>query len=264
MSAQEFIESGMLELYVYGKLDESGIHQVLEMASKHSEINEEIKTIEKTLILFTSNLTPSFSSQNYERISHKLLSNEGRNTFTNVEKCKNWKLHLSYIFILLFGSGMLFFGHQYLQYKKTNTNLESRIEALENENIIIKKNNTENEVILAILQDPNTKTITLEGMDISPESYATAYWNQKTFSVYIDASGLPEPPKGKTYQVWALKLNPITPSSIGTLDSFTTKFKRFFEVNNVEEAEAFAITLETIGGNTEPDLKAMYTLGKVN
>jgi hypothetical protein len=43
------------------------------------------------------------------------------------------------------------------------------------------------------------------------------YWNKV---VYVDAAGLPEPPKGMVYQVWALKLNPLTPTSIGLLDKF--------------------------------------------
>jgi hypothetical protein len=46
------------------------------------------------------------------------------------------------------------------------------------------------------------------------------YWNKETEVVYIDAAGLPEPPKGMVYQVWALKLNPLTPTSIGLLDNF--------------------------------------------
>jgi hypothetical protein len=33
---------------------------------------------------------------------------------------------------------------------------------------------------------------------------------QETKVVYVDASGLPEPPEGMVYQVWALKLDPLT------------------------------------------------------
>jgi hypothetical protein len=46
------------------------------------------------------------------------------------------------------------------------------------------------------------------------------YTGIKREVVYIDAAGLPEPPKGMVYQVWALKLNPLTPTSIGLLDNF--------------------------------------------
>lgn len=38
------------------------------------------------------------------------------------------------------------------------------------------------------------------------------------YAGYIDASGLPTPPEGMVYQVWALKLEPVlTPTSIDCL-----------------------------------------------
>jgi hypothetical protein len=55
--------------------------------------------------------------------------------------------------------------------------------------------------------------------------------------VYVDASGLPEPPEGMVYQVWALKLDPLTPTSIGLLENFDKMIKKI--VNNANEAQAF-------------------------
>jgi anti-sigma-K factor RskA len=63
------------------------------------------------------------------------------------------------------------------------------------------------------------------------------------------------------YQVWALKLNPLTPTSIGLLDKFDDNV--FFAVNNTGDAEAFAITLEPAGGSLNPTMEQLYTLGKV-
>jgi hypothetical protein len=64
------------------------------------------------------------------------------------------------------------------------------------------------------------------------QSSAKVYWNKETEVVYIDAAGLPEPPKGMVYQVWALKLNPLTPTSIGLLDNFDKNNSRIFAVSN--------------------------------
>jgi anti-sigma-K factor RskA len=70
---------------------------------------------------------------------------------------------------------------------------------------------------------------------------------QRNQVVYVDAAGLPEPPKGMVYQVW--ELNPLTPTSIGLLDKFDDNNQRIFAVNNTGDAEAFAITLEPAGGS---------------
>jgi hypothetical protein len=71
-------------------------------------------------------------------------------------------------------------------------------------------------------------------------------------------------PKGMVYQVWALKLNPLTPTSIGLLDKFDDNNQRIFAVNNTGDAEAFAITLEPAGGSLNPTMEQLYTLERCN
>jgi hypothetical protein len=63
------------------------------------------------------------------------------------------------------------------------------------------------------------------------------------------------------YQVWALKLNPLTPTSIGLLDKFDES--TYFAVNNTGDAEAFAITLEP-AGSLNPTMEQLYTLERCN
>ena len=56
----------------------------------------------------------------------------------------------------------------------------------------------------------------LAGQKVSPNSYAKVYWDKTSNSIYLDAQGLPAPPKGKVYQVWSLKMSPLMPTSIVT------------------------------------------------
>ena len=121
----------------------------------------------------------------------------------------------------------------------------------------------EAEKILAIVRDNNNIQVALGGQEVAPNAYAKAYYNKETNEVYIDASGLPTPPEGKVYQVWGLKLNPLTPQSIGLLDNFTANNSKVFKVEKADGAEAFGITLEPAGGSVSPTLEQLYTLGKV-
>ena len=113
------------------------------------------------------------------------------------------------------------------------------------------------------MRDTKNTVVALGGQAVAPESSAKVYWNTETKAVYVDASGLPEPPKGMVYQVWALKLNPLTPTSIGLLDNFKENAQKIFAVDNAAEAEAFGITLEPAGGSLTPTMEQLYTLGKV-
>jgi hypothetical protein len=75
------------------------------------------------------------------------------------------------------------------------------------------------------VRDVNNTVVTLGGQ-ASARIFSKVYWNKDTQVVYVDAAGMPEPPKGMVYQVWALKLNPLTPTSIGLLDKFDDNNQR--------------------------------------
>jgi len=98
---------------------------------------------------------------------------------------------------------------------------------------------------------------------VSPESYANVYWDKEGNTVYLDVQGLPEPPAGKVYQVWSLTLNPLAPTSLGTIDNFTSNTNKIFTIENANQSEAFGITLEPAGGSPTPTMEQLYTLGAV-
>jgi anti-sigma-K factor RskA len=105
--------------------------------------------------------------------------------------------------------------------------------------------------------------VPLAGQAVYPEAYAKAYWNKQDQTVDFDLQGLPEPPEGKVYQIWSLTLNPLTPTSLGTIDDFKTDDNKIFNLENTNESQAFGITLEPAGGSTSPNLEQLYTLGAV-
>jgi hypothetical protein len=69
--------------------------------------------------------------------------------------------------------------------------------------------NKQNETSLAVVRCQQYRGSWWTGG--SARIFSKVYWNKETQVVYVDAVGLPEPPKGMVYQVWALKLNQLTP-----------------------------------------------------
>ncbi|MFA9189107.1 anti-sigma factor domain-containing protein [Flavobacterium magnesitis] len=261
METKEYIESGILELYVYGSLTESESEEVAAMAKKHPEINAEIIAIEKSVVALSSSFSPFQSAENYAKIKEKL--NLKAPEVIPMAPKKNWSQYIGWAAAILLLVGI---GFQYNQLEQTNNQVvnatieKSKIEKERNELVLEK---TAIETTLAVIKDENNIVVALGGQTVAPESSAKVYWNKETQKVYVDASGLPEPPKGMVYQVWALKLNPLTPTSIGLLDNFDKNDQRFFAVNNTGDAQAFGITLEPAGGSLTPTMEQLYTLGKV-
>ena len=68
METQEYIESGVLELYVYGLLNETENEEVALMAKNNPQINAEIIAIEKAIVALSSSFSPFHSVANFEKI----------------------------------------------------------------------------------------------------------------------------------------------------------------------------------------------------
>ena len=261
METKEYIESGILELYVYGLLSEPENEEVASKAKNNLEINLEIIAIEKAIVALSSSFSPFHSVANFEKIKTKLELKHSK--IIELEPTRNWSQYVGWAAAILLLVGI---GYQYNQLEQTNTqivNVEATKAKIEKDLNALQLKSKASETSLAVIKDINNTVVPLGGQAVAPQSSAKVYWNKETKVVYVDAAGLPEPPEGMVYQVWALKLNPLTPTSIGLLENFKVNDQKMFAVNNAMDAEAFGITLEPKGGSLTPTMEQLYTLGKV-
>jgi anti-sigma-K factor RskA len=266
METKEYIESGILELYVFGALTDAETAEVAKMAQQYSEIQAEILSIEKAIMTLNFSMSPKLSADNYSRIKTKIFDNNEGIIQMNTDSessSSNWKSYMGWAAALVFAAGI---GYQYMNTQK----IENQVVSIEKEKSKLKTDlnslelkNINAEQVLAVVRDQNNTVVPLAGQAIAPEAKAKIYWNKETQVVYVDASGLPEPPEGMEYQIWSLKMNPLTPTSIGMLADFKNNESKLFAVNSTQGAEAFGITLEPKGGSLTPTMDQLYTLGKV-
>jgi anti-sigma-K factor RskA len=262
METREYIDSGILELYVYGLLDDNQNLEVYEMAKKHQEIDTEIISIEKSILNLSSSFAPFLSVENFERIKSKLEIKHGK--VIQLQPKQNRFNYIGWAAAAVFLIGIGFLYNQQISIKEEVVSLIKEKVTLKEAIVSIENKNQQNKKALNIVRDSKNTVINLTGQTVSPSSFAKVYWNKTTKTVYIDGSGLPEPPKGMAYQVWSLKLKPsLTPTSIGLLVDFSNDSNRIFEVSNTSNAEAFGITLEPAGGSKTPTMSQLYTLGAV-
>src|SRR5262245_12556088 len=115
--------------------------------------------------------------------------------------------------------------------------------------------------IAMISLNPNVKMASMKGMDASPASFATVFWDTTSKDVYLVVNNLPKPASDKQYQLWAL-LNG-QPIDMGMVDNdvFIGQKRLLIRMKNVSDAQAFAITLEKKGGSEKPTMESMYVMG---
>lgn len=261
MDTRAYIESGILELYVYGLLSDHENEEVSLMAKSNPEINEEIIAIEKAIVHLSTSFSPFLSADNFEKIKSRLEIKHGK--VVEMKPKSNWTQYVGWAASVVLLAGI---GYQYYEMEQTNTEIgtiQNEKSKLNETVVTLEQKNKQSESTLAVIRDSKNTVVNLAGQTVAPEAFAKIYWNKETQAVYVDAAGLPEPPAGMVYQVWALKLNPLTPTSIGLLDNFKGDTQKIFEVSATADAEAFGITLEPDGGSLSPTMEQLYTLGKV-
>lgn len=262
MEAQEYIESGILELYVYGLLTEKENLEIAELAKNNAEVDKEIIAIEKAIVALSSSFAPFHSVENFEKIKARLELKHGK--VVDLKPSSNWIQYVGWAAAVLL---LLGFGYQTLELTKSKQAIAAvgtEKNKIQRDFAYLDQQNKQTEKNLSIVRDIKNTGVTLGGQAVSPTSFAKVYWNKETKTTYIDAAGLPTPPKGMVYQVWSLKLSPVlTPTSIGLLDNFEGNSQKIFAVSQTDSAEAFGITLEPAGGSPTPTMEQLYTLGKV-
>ncbi|WP_452220518.1 anti-sigma factor [Lacinutrix salivirga] len=263
MNTKEYIESGILELYVAGALSEKENQEIYELLLQYPELLNEVLKIEAAILKLTAAASPKDSKYIYSLVKEKLGLTTNTKVVTLNEKKSNWFNYSGWAAALVLGGGLLWMLNQNNELKSNLNNSIVDKEFLEAE--IDKKNTdlTETKQLLNILRDTDLTPVPLAGQPVYPEAYAKAYWDKDDKKVYLDLQGLPEPPEGKVYQVWSLTLNPLTPTSLGTVDDFVANENKIFTLNNPNESQAFGITLEPAGGSVSPTLEQLYTLGVV-
>ncbi|AWA30526.1 anti-sigma factor [Flavobacterium magnum] len=260
MDITTYIESGILELYVFGNLTEDEMKEVSEMAQKHQEIKNEILSIEKAVISLSFSMSPYLSAANFNQIRRQLIEKHGG--VIEMRKRPNAMSYIGWAAAILLLAGTCYFynlnesaNNQIVTVEAEKTKMKGDMDALQ-----AKSRNTEN--MLAVVRDENNVIVPLGGQAVAPDAKARIYWNKSTQAVYVDASGLPEPPEGKVYQVWSLQLSPqLVPTSIGLLADFKANDAKMFAVESTASPQGFGITLEPAGGSATPTMEQLYTLG---
>src|SRR5690606_20305638 len=179
-------------------------------------------------------------------------------------KSLNWPAITGWAAAILFMGGIMW------MLKQTN-DLKNSLQITNTENTILKEDkinaetqlaeNTEN---LEIIRSKDYQAFTLPGNQaVAPQAFAKVYLNKNENVAYIDVKGLPTPPRGKVYQVWSLKMEPLTPTSVGLISAENETSDGIYKFVNFPDPEAFGITLEPEGGSETPTLSQLYTLGMI-
>jgi anti-sigma-K factor RskA len=136
------------------------------------------------------------------------------------------------------------------------------IRALEGRVATLQGELADRERTLGFLSDPNVRYVSLAGLKPTPEANAWLLWNPRTRQGLLLARGLPVPPTGHAYELWALAGAQPVPAGVFSVDAAGRALLRLPALPADHTFDAFAVTLEPAGGVPKPT-GPMHLHGKI-
>ncbi|RYG12153.1 MAG: anti-sigma factor [Chitinophagaceae bacterium] len=279
-----YIESGVLELYVLGDLSPEDVLQVEEMAANYPEVKAEIAAIELAIEQYAMQNAVEPSADVETRLFEKLGISDEEETeaisaqpaYINEPKIvslgnRDGRVRtLSYALVACVALLVISVAALFITYNKLNDahdqiaslNLDKQkfagvVSQLEYENKGLDN-------MVAMNDSKEWATIRMAGQTFSPKSKMNVYWNKKDKSVLINyvAMDLPKADAEHEYQLWALvNGKPVSLGMFGKSDS--TAKEAIVKMQTIQEAQAFAVTLEPMGGSVNPTMEKLTVMGGV-
>lgn len=263
MTDKKFIESGVLELYVLGRLSHQEMAEVERMCRKFPAVKRELEEIENAIEVIDRKYAMTPPSTTKEKLFAQVgTSGDSVPSVSKPADARNysWLMAASVIIAITSLAVAVFFYQKWSTKSQQYDDLLAQNSLMAQELNQVKNSLEENEELLAIATDQTTQRILLSATKEGSEAKAVAYWNVATNAVYLDPGNLPLPGDQQDYQLWAIVEGKPVDMGIISLGEKETLQK----MNSVTNATAFAITLEPKGGKRQPTLEKMVVLGNVS
>ena len=263
MDIKKYKSSGILEQYVLGLATEEERQEVELYARAYPEIKEELDAIELAMEQYASGhqipVPPGVAQKYNQQIDELAKANPtltSKNNNNNPSGAGGIWLPLLLGIGLLGASLLAFSNYQSKQTSQTElTEVQKELTTLQTNCDETTQENNQLKGRLDILLNPDNKLVKMAG----DNAIASVIWNETTKKSYLHINQLDAAPADKDYQLWALVDG--KPVDMGIF-KINVNEDGLQEVPFIENPGAFAVTLETAGGNPIPDLDALVMIGE--
>ena len=254
MNINEYILSGIIEMYVMGLCSAEEKLELETLRRQYPVLNDAILLYEKEMeekmqqqITLPSAETDERILKSFDSLQAPVISIDA---YKNKIKKHSWlrPVAAAAILLLLVSS---YFNYSLLQKNKRQ---EQTLKVTEENNISLPLADYK------IMKDPAITPVAMYGVGSHAICRCTMFWDKKTGKMYIMIHHLPKSSESRDYQLWAMVNNKLV--SIGTINDEIRG--RFIEMQNVPAgATYFIVTLEKAGGNTTATIAETYLEGRI-
>lgn len=269
MDIKEYISSGIIEAYVMNLASEEEVSILMCISQHNTEVAQAILEAQIMLEDFATAQAISPPAELKEMIWDKVSDQSIHRTTTIGNKnelpvessisappsrnftMRNWSIAASILLVLSIGVN--------IYYHKKNTANKNLLAQSVSKQESTQKTLQNIKEKWDMLQNPAIKTIILAGVEQHPQLKAYVFWNTVTSELYLSLENLPPVPEGMQYQLWAMVDGKPVDAGIFPLE----QTDQISTMKQISKAQAFAITLETKGGNPTPNLTQLFVIGNI-
>ncbi len=252
MSIEEIKNSGILESYVLGDLSNAEQEQVRSYLLKFPELQNEVKEIERAFHAYAQSQSIPPRSELGKEILEKITKSDA-NPSPKTENKKNPPRKNNFILPTVILAS-LFALSWILAYNMFQRKKEIQQE-YEDFKVIcdsLEERSNASFAIMEQLKAEGNNIVALEATAKYPQTALYFHNNKVTKKNFIQVLNLPDISADQAFQLWSLK-DGIDPIPLNVFVSDGGNFA--FEVDHIDETNAYAITIEPAGGSTTPTLE---------
>ena len=217
-------------------------------ARQYPEIKAEMEAIELALENYALSRQIQPSAGNFEKILQKIDNKKPDSYPTSSNSTSRWPLVLSLLLLVAIAWGI------YQFFKNLNLEQEKQIVQTQLDNLQAdcdeqRRQLNDLQIQLDIIRAQGNQPIIMKGNLNEEEIIATVHWNTEEGASYLDLVNWPAPPEGQQYQLWAIIEGQPTDMDPIALDLTEGSF---VQVDHLDTAQAFAVSLEPEGGSPSP------------
>jgi anti-sigma-K factor RskA len=254
VTLEEIRASGLLELYALGQLSAREHETVQRALHDLPELKKDLQEIERTLENYAQTARINAPAGVRERVLQEVGSDKtGSTRSKNNSSGTGWR-------IAALISGLIAIALLYLlmQRNKELSINEGRL------TVVTDSCRQQSQRLLAQIETLQQLTrqenqiLHMAGTEKYPETDLYFHHNSFTQRNFIQVRNLPALAANQSFQLWSIKpgVDPIP------LDVFQTPMNPIIEVRHVDASQAYAITIEPLGGQSAPTLENL--IGIVN
>ena len=300
-NTQEYIESGILELYALGELSAAEQAAVEAHAAGSPEIQAELRQVQQALGFYAEAhaltppaglrervlgnvmaqiASPAASANSSLRADVDALTTPAPRPASPVASTNSEAVVRPITSAPVQPTGfrsnwaiaasvalLLSLGTNFLLYTNWK-NADNQVVALQNEQSrfattsqVVERRLGDLRQENQVLRDDAFHPVALAGTKTAPTAHARVFFNVATHKVFVDVRSLPALPADKQYQLWALDKG--KPIDAGVLTVATASGEGLQHMKDIASAQTFAMTVEPLGGSAGPTLSTMTVVGNI-